>query len=149
MLLLLINLFYLCFYYNQLIFTDSNASVALASGIEARLIEAEAAANSNNAAGVQAIHNTLRATVGLSDLDLSGLTGDALMLAHMAERAFWLYSTGHRHGDLRRLVDVYGMAASDVFPWGPYFKGGSYDTNLKFPVPQSEANNPNHVGCLD
>jgi hypothetical protein len=136
-------------YYNQLKYTDENASVALASGIEARLIEAEAAADSDNASGTQGIHNTLRATMSLPALDFSGLTGDALMLAHMEERAFWLYSTGHRHGDLRRLVDVYGMQASDVFPWGPYFKGGSYDTNLKFPVPQSEANNPNYVGCLD
>ena len=70
------------------------------------------------------------------------------MLAHMEERALWLYSTGKRHGDLRRLVDVYGMQASDVFPWGDYFKGGSYDSNLTFPVPQSEANNPNYVECL-
>jgi len=136
-------------YYNQLKFPSSNASVALASGIEARLIEAEAEVNMDNASGVQAIHNTLRATISLPALDFSGLTGDALMLAHMSERAFWLYSTGHRHGDLRRLVDVYGMQASDVFPWGAYFKGGEYSTNLKFPVPQSEANNPNYAGCLD
>jgi hypothetical protein len=136
-------------YYNQLIFTDENASVALASGIEARLIEAEAAADTDNGIGTHTIHNTLRATMSLPALDFSALTGDALMLAHMEERAFWLYSTGHRHGDLRRLVDVYGMQPSDVFPWGAYFKGGSYDTNLKFPVPQSEANNPNYAGCLD
>jgi hypothetical protein len=136
-------------YYNQLKYTDENASVALASGIEARLIEAEAAADADNGIGTHTIHNTLRATMSLPALDFSALTGDALMLAHMEERAFWLYSTGHRHGDLRRLVDVYSMQASDVFPWGAYFKGGSYDTNLKFPVPQSEANNPNYAGCLD
>lgn len=136
-------------YYNQLKFTSSNASVALASGIEARLIEAEAAASSNDNLGVQNIHNALRATIDLPDLDFSGLSGNALILAHMAERAFWLFSTGHRHGDLRRLVDVYGMQASEVFPWGDYIKGGEYDANLKFPVPQSEANNPNYAGCLD
>ncbi|WP_445735563.1 hypothetical protein [Mariniflexile sp.] len=136
-------------YYNQLKYTDENASVVLASGIEARLIEAEAQADSDSGVGTHTIHNALRATMGLPALDFSALTGDALMLAHMSERAFWLYSTGHRQGDLRRLVDVYGMQASDVFPWGSYFKGGSYDSNLKFPVPQSEANNPNYVGCLD
>lgn len=136
-------------YYNQLKFTDSNASVDLASGIEARLIEAEAAANSNDASQVESIHNALRATMSLGDLDFSGLTGDDLLLAHFDERAFWLYSTGHRHGDLRRLVDVYNMAPSDVFPWGPYFKGGEYSSNLKFLIPQSEANNPNYVECLD
>jgi len=136
-------------YYNQLKYTDESASVVLASGIEARLIEAEAEADSDNGTGTHTIHNTLRLTMSLPPLDFSTLTGDDLMLAHMAERAFWLYSTGHRQGDLRRLVDVYGMQASDVFPWGAYFKGGSYDSNLKFPVPQSEANNPNYAGCLD
>ncbi|WP_431128412.1 hypothetical protein [Flagellimonas flava] len=136
-------------YYNQLKFNSSSAPVALASGIEARLIEAEAAANADDAGTVQDIHNGLRATMGLSDLDLTGISGDDLLLAHFAERAFWLFSTGHRQGDLRRLVDVYGMPASEVFPWGDYFKGGQYSANLKFPVPQSESNNPNYVGCLD
>jgi len=136
-------------YYNQLKYTSSNASVALASGIEARLIEAEAAADSDDDIGVQTIHNTLRADImGLPALDFIGLTGDDLMLAHMGERAFWLYSTGHRHGDLLRLVDVYGMSPSAVFPWGSYFKGGDYGSTLRFPVPQSESNNPNYVECL-
>ena len=136
-------------YYNQLKFTDENASVALASGIEARLIQAEAEADSGSGIGTHTILNELRDTIGLpTDLDFSALSGDALMLAHMEERALWLYSTGKRHGDLRRLVDVYGMQASDVFPWGDYFKGGSYDSNLTFPIPQSEANNPNYVECL-
>jgi hypothetical protein len=136
-------------YYNQLKFPSSNASVALASGIEARLIEAENAANSNDAQTVEDIHNALRATIGLGDLDFSGLSGNDLLKASFDERAFWLFSTGHRHGDLRRLVDVYNMAPSDVFPWGPYFKGGEYSSNLTFPIPQSEANNPNYVGCLN
>ena len=136
-------------YYNQLKYDSSNVPVVLASGTEARLIEAEAAANADDATTVEDIHNALRATIGLSDLDLSGISGDDLLLAHFSERAFWLFSTGHRLGDLRRLVDVYGMMPSNVFPWGPYFKGGEYSTNLKFLVPQSESNNPNYVGCLD
>ncbi|WP_144439139.1 hypothetical protein [Lutibacter profundi] len=135
-------------YYNQLKYTSSNAPVALASGIEARLIEAEAAANSDDVSSVQTIHNALRATLSLPPLDLTGLTGDALMLAHMKERAYWLFSTGHRHGDLNRLVDIYGMPPSSVFPWGSYFKGGEYSSTLRFPVPQSESNNPNYVECL-
>ncbi len=135
-------------YYNQLKYTDSNAPVVLASGIEARLIEAEAAANSDDATTVQNIHNALRATMGLADLDLSGMSGETLRMAHFDERAFWLYSTGHRHGDLRRLVDVYGMSPADVFPWGAYFKGGEYSSQLVFPVPESESNNPNYVECI-
>ena len=136
-------------YYNQLKYNSSSVPVVLASGIEARLIEAEAAANANDAATVEDIHNELRAAIGLSDLDLSGISGEDLLLTHFSERAFWLFSTGHRQGDLRRLVDVYGMMPSSVFPWGPYFKGGEYSSTLKFLVPQSESNNPNYVGCLN
>ncbi len=136
-------------YYNQLIYLDSNASIIMASGTEARLIQAEAAADLNDAATVEEIHNILRATMSLGDLDFSGLTGDDLLKAHFAERAFWLFSTGHRHGDLRRMVDVYNMPPSDVFPWGEYFKGGNYSENIKFPIPESESNNPNYVGCLN
>ena len=136
-------------YYNQLKFNSSSVPVALASGIEARLIEAEAAASADDAQTVENIHNELRAAMGLSELDLSGISGEDLLLAHFSERAFWLFSTGHRLGDLRRLVDVYDMMPSSVFPWGPYFKGGEYNPNLKFLVPQSESNNPNYVGCLD
>jgi len=136
-------------YYNQLKFNSSSVPVALASVIEARLIEAEAAASADDAQTVENIHNELRAAIGLSELDLSGISGEDLLLAHFSERAFWLFSTGHRLGDLRRLVDVYDMMSSSVFPWGPYFKGGEYNPNLKFLVPQSESNNPNYVGCLD
>ncbi len=136
-------------YYNQLKYTSPADPVVLASGIEARLIEAEAAVDASNNAEVEAIHNNLRATIGLPDLDLSGMSEEQLRDAHFEERAFWLYSTGHRQGDLRRLVRVYNRDISDVFPWGPYFKGGEYASTVTFPVPQSEANNPNYEACLD
>ncbi len=136
-------------YYNQLKYTSPSAPVLLASGLEARLIEAEAAAQAGDNAAVASIHDALRATVGLSPVDLSGMTVAQLRKYHFDERAFWLYSTGHRHGDLRRLIRVYGEAKENVFPWGPYFKGGEYGSTVTFPVPESEANNPNYVGCLD
>ena len=136
-------------YYNQLKFTSSSDPVPLASGIEARLIEAEAAMKAGDNAKVASIHNALRATVGLDPVDLSGMSQDELRDFHFKERAFWLFSTGHRLGDLRRLVRVYGLKVSEVFPWGPYFKGGEYGPEVTFPIPQSEANNPNYKGCLD
>jgi len=138
-------------YYNQLKYPDPSAPLVLASGIEARLIEAEAlaAAGDDSDTGVEGIHNELRATMMLPPDDLEGMSVDQLLDYHFAERAFWLYSTGHRHGDLRRLVREYGRTVADVFPSGTYFKGGTYDTNVTFFVPQSEANNPNYVGCLD
>jgi hypothetical protein len=136
-------------YYNQLKYTSSNAFVPLASGIEARLIEAEAAAQANDAGTVAGIHDALRATVGLDPVDLTGMSQDELRAYTFRERAFWLYVTGHRQGDLRRLVRVYGEPVASVFPWGAYFKGGEYNSIVNFPVPESEKNNPNYAGCLD
>lgn len=136
-------------YYNQLKFSTPSDPVTLASGIEARLIEAEAAMQAENNQEVEDIHNDLRATIGLPADDLSTMNPDELRSYHFSERAFWLFSTGHRQGDLRRLVRVYGEQVSDVFPWGSYIKGGVYEDNVTFPVPQSEENNPNFQGCLD
>lgn len=136
-------------YYNQLKYTSPDAFVVLASGIEARLIEAEADVQANNGTNVQNIHNALRATLGLPALDLTGMNQDELRAIHFAERAFWLFSTGHRHGDLRRLVSVYGQPVQEVFPWGAYFKGGEYGSQISFLIPQSESNNPNYQGCIE
>jgi hypothetical protein len=36
-----------------------------------------------------------------------------------------------------------------VFPAGNYFKGGLYGTDVNFPVPFDEQNNPNFQQCLD
>ena len=32
-----------------------------------------------------------------------------------------------------------------MFPTGPYVKGSEYGTDVSFPVPQSEENNPSYV----
>jgi len=63
------------------------------------------------------------------------------------ERAFWLYNTGKRLGDLRRLIRQYNRVESDVFPTGPYFKGGNYGSDVTFPIPFREANNPLFSGA--
>jgi hypothetical protein len=66
------------------------------------------------------------------------------------ERAFWLFGTGHRHGDLRRLVRQYGRNANDVFPTGPYRSGRVYGNDITAAFPRtSESRNPNYRGCLD
>ena len=61
------------------------------------------------------------------------------------ERAYWLFLTSHRLGDLRRLVRQYGRTVNSVFPNGAYFKGGTYGTDVNVPVPFSEQNNPNYT----
>ncbi len=133
----------------------------LATGVEARLIEAEAALQGGG--NWLTILNDLRASFAtLGPLlypdnppsgSLAALTDPGSATARedllFAERAYWLYSTAHRLGDLRRLVRQYGRGAESVFPTGAYMKGGSYGADVNFPVPQPEENNPNFAQCLD
>jgi hypothetical protein len=134
-------------------YPDPADDIVLASGIEARLIEAEAALAAGNYAtpgtGTLAILNDLRGDAGIALLPAA--VGTAAQVDQLfKERAYWLWLTGHRLGDLRRLVEQYGRGAESVFPSGAYHKGGdSYGTFTSFPIPQDEQNNPNYVGCLD
>ena len=67
------------------------------------------------------------------------------------ERAFWMWLTGHRMGDMRRLIRQYKRDQSTVFPVGvmPLRKGESFGTDVTFVVPFTERNNPNFNGCTD
>lgn len=125
-------------------YASYTAPVVIADGIEARLIEAEAALAANYAGpnGTFAILNGLRSSAGLNPL-APALTAAAQQDQLFTERAFWMFGTAHRLGDLRRLVRQYGRAESSVFPTGDYFKGGPYGHDVSMPVPQEEENNPN------
>lgn len=132
-------------------YPNRSASVVVASGIEARLIEAEAALQSGDVAQFLARHNALRATVGLAALADPG-TQTGRVDAHFQERAFWLFLTGHRLGDMRRLVRQYQRNRETVFPTGAYPAlkgGGAYGQDVNFPIPFDELNNPNFKECLD
>ena len=65
------------------------------------------------------------------------------------ERAFWLWGTAHRLGDMRRLIRQYARAQNTVFPTGEYHKGGEYGSDVNFPVSSDERNNPKFTGCID
>jgi hypothetical protein len=139
-----------------------NTPMVVVSGIEARLIEAEAALRANNAAWLTLL-NTLRTpgsqTGGVYDPGTGGVAG----LAPLAdpgteagrvdllfrERAFWLFGTGTRLGDLRRLIRLYGRSSESVFPTGAYPGGGGYGTGTSIPfLPSEEAPfNPAVTGC--
>jgi len=124
--------------------------VTIVSGIEARLIEAEAAAKAGSATFLT-ILNTLRSSGGVAGL--AALTDPGTEAGRVdlifRERAFWLFSTGHRLGDLRRLIRQYGRGSETVFPTGAFHKGGSYGPAVNIPVPFDEENNPNFQGCLN
>ena len=130
----------------------ATSDVSVADGIEARLIEAEALLQANDFSGMSTILNDLRATQGLDPLSTAGDRDEAIDQL-FSERAFWLFATGHRLGDMRRLVRPpptgYGRPVDTVFPNGDYHKGGSYGPDVNFPLPLEEQNNPNSVGCID
>ena len=97
-----------------------------------------------------------RATLtGLTPLTDPGSTNARIDLL-FRERAFWMYFTSHRVGDLRRLVRQYGRAPNTVWPSGNYFKGGVYGSDMNLPPAQAEKNNPQgadptkpYTGCTD
>jgi hypothetical protein len=65
------------------------------------------------------------------------------------EAAFWTFGRGQRLGNLRRLVRQYGRTQDNVFPDGPFHKGGVHGTDVNFSIPDAEFTNPNYTGCLD
>jgi hypothetical protein len=137
--------------YVQMLWTTNASPVTIMRGVEARLIEAEAQLRANNPGGALTILNTARGTVtGLGQLTDAG-TANARVDQLFRERAFWMFGTGHRVGDLRRLVRQYSRPADSVWPTGQWHKGGNYGGDVTLPVPQAEQNNPNVSGetCLN
>jgi hypothetical protein len=134
--------------YFLLKYPDAGSPVPVADGTEARLIEAEAQLQANNFSGMRTTLNGLRATIGLPNLATPG-SRDAAIDMLFSERAFWLYATGHRLGDMRRLIRVYGRDSESVFPTGAYHKNGVYGPDVNLPIPIEEDNNPNSRGCFD
>lgn len=130
--------------FEQAKYPSRDADMPLADGVEARLIEAEAALQAGNPGSFISILNTLRA--GVSGLDpLSDPGNDAARQDLLfRERAFWMYASGHRLGDMRRLVSQYGRSVSSVYPSGAYpgLEGGDYGNTVVFPVPFDEEQNP-------
>ena len=145
-------------------YPDFEADVPLASGVEARLIEAEAAYQAGDFVTMLAKLNALRLatathltalyprakqvfpvpTDGSPTLAPLVDPGTAAGRRDMIfrERALWLYNTGHRLGDLRRLVRQYGLTSAEVFPSGTNFRGGTFGNDVNYPVPFVEENNP-------
>ncbi len=149
---------------------DSLASLPVATGVEARLIEAETALQTaGETPAWLKILNALRTTctdaltcpspapagtggiAGLPPLTDPG-TRDTRIDLVFQERAYWMYLTGHRQGDLRRLVRVYGRPQGTVYPVGGWGREGitAYGQDISSPVPATEQQyNPLFQGCRD
>jgi hypothetical protein len=150
-------------------YPELSSSVPLANGVEARLIEAEVALRTGDAATWLATLNTLRATTSLYTCALNAVgctnrttalpalvdpgTAAARVEMHFKERAYWLFLTSHRLGDMRRLMRQYGRNSETVFPTGPYSRpstanppvpipAGTYGTDVSLPVPDRRGEQP-------
>jgi hypothetical protein len=154
------------------------AYLPLATGVEAALIGAEATLQGGDAGGWATDLNAIRANAPGTYLQLAdsvpSLTPDSTLTASAAEqvdvmfreRAFWLFGTGTRLGDLRRLVRQYGRDQSTVYPTGPYANGNNpnlpsplpnYGTDVDLTLPTAAGlasdgltaiTNPNYKGCV-
>ncbi len=163
--------------FNNFRFGDRKAPIPLATGVEARLIEAEAALQTDTAnpsaafftavndpranpssrsylnpspfSRTDTLTNPIPVLPNLTAVDDTAAGGAVNLLFN--ERARWLWLTAHRLGDLRRLIRQYGRPANTVFPTGPYFKSNPsvYGPDVNIPVPITEQNNPNFKACLD
>jgi hypothetical protein len=137
------------------------AATPLLSGIDARLIEAEAKLQANDIAGMMSVLNTLRA----SAQNLGGYTAPIMVALAppptqsagadllFRERAFWTFGRGQRLGDMRRLVRFYGRTPDGVFPVGFFFKSTgtatNYGSTINFPVSIDESGNSLPTVCVD
>jgi hypothetical protein len=131
--------------------------IPVVSGIDARLIEAEAKLNTPDIPGMMSILNDLRTNppaigkyqpAAMASLDTPDHQADATTL-FFREKAFWTFGRGQRLSDLRRLIRQYGRPQEAVFPVGQYVKGGTYGTDVNFPVGDDELANPLFQGCTD
>lgn len=155
----------------------SGGALRLADGLEARLIQAEAALAAGDGSWLTTL-NMLRATCvgaatcapipGLTAVALPALadpgTPDTRLDLVMQERAMWLYLTGHREGDMRRLARVYNRDPETVWPtglmYGPAYgplwnqtipeNGFPYGVDVVYmPDVSEQKNNPLYGGCYD
>ncbi|MBC8087774.1 MAG: hypothetical protein H7Z40_10960 [Phycisphaerae bacterium] len=136
----------------QLIWPTDASSVALISGLQARLFEAEALNQTGNFTAALTILNALRAAppgYGRTIAALTPLTDPGTPAARrdmiFREKAFWLFGLGHRYGDMRRMMRQYGMTANQVFPNGTTWqinRAPGYSTDVVFRTPTAETFNP-------
>jgi starch-binding outer membrane protein, SusD/RagB family len=143
--------------FEQAKYPARGTSIVLASGIEATLIRAEAALNRGQSDAYLTHLNSLRAGINLPALSDPGAPA-ARVDQFFTERAMWLFGTGNRLSDLRRLVRQYGRSQETVFPTGTYTRelldgslspSGTYGSDVNWPVPFDERNNPLFQGCLN
>lgn len=140
--------------FTQLKYPLRDSPAPVVTGAEARLIQAEASLQAGTfgvpVTGGLAIINSLRGTTTPPLAPLADpLTATGRQDLLFKERAYWMWLTAHRLGDMRRLMRQYGRTEDQVFPTGSFFKGGLYGDDVNFPIPFDEQNNPKFQQCSD
>ncbi|HEY4307769.1 MAG TPA: hypothetical protein VGM82_25060 [Gemmatimonadaceae bacterium] len=142
----------------QQIYPGRSDPIPLVSGIDARLIEAEAQMSASNFTGMMATLNALRTSgqkigpltvAAMPALTATPATKNDAMDILYREWAFWTFGRGQRLENLRREIRVYGRTQDQLFPTGAFHKGGNFGTDVNLPVPDAELTNPNFHGCID
>ena len=135
--------------------------IPVVSGIDARLIEAEAKLQAKDITGMMTILNALRtAPQVLGIFKVAAMTAlpapadqNSATDLFFREKALWQFERGYRMDDLRRLVRQYGRTQDHVFPSGNFARNqtpsGQYGTQVALPVQNTELTNPFFKGCLD
>jgi starch-binding outer membrane protein, SusD/RagB family len=143
------------------LYTGPTSNTPLATGLEAALIVAEsqlqAGQTSAWAASLNALRHSSKTLLASGDSiaplppdSTTGASSTMQVSVMFRERAFWMYLTGHRLSDMRRLIRQYHRPANEVFPTGlDVVTGSPYGTSIEFPVSSDESNNPNSHGCLN
>jgi hypothetical protein len=150
-------------------YPNRSAPIIVADGVEARLIEAEVSLRKQGGVGGGAWLTTLNAlrtsastipqqqcVAGETTCANPPASGLPLLVAAatakgnydilFTERAYWLFLTSHRLGDMRREVRQLGGAGytvATVYPVGRYEKITSfnYGADVSFPIPITERAN--------
>ena len=154
------------------------AAVHIADGLEARLIQAEAQLAAGDANWLATLNMLRRTCIGTAACaPVPGITAENLpdtltdrgsetarQNLLFSERAMWLYLTGHREGDLRRLARVYQRDPETLWPTGtivsPAFPGVTgaalaengtiYGADVVFGTdPNESVTNTLYGGCYD
>ncbi len=142
---------------------NATSKMSVASGIEAQLIRAESELQEDRVSEWLTILNQLRTQANdprLPPLDDPGVgpipqgttPADVRRSLMFRERAAWLFLTGHRQGDLRRLIRQYRRSVREVYPTGTYpiqTLFPRYSDNVTLPIPESEKVNRYSVGSFD
>ncbi len=145
-------------------FATRGSDALLASYVEAQLIVAESLLAGGSSADYLPVLNALRANAAALLPTLGIFPAGPVMLEPLAdpgasderilqlysERALWLHLSAQRLADLRRLMRVYGFTEAEVFPTGNTITNLPYGSDVNFPIPFVEGNNPAFSGhCMD